>query len=57
MIPMSDSRTLYDALRDTISEVTEADDTLSLPELIGTLELVKAELLAAALEPDEDDAE
>lgn len=53
-----ESPSLYDAIRDVISEITEADDSISLPELIGTLELVKAELIAAALEPDdEDDAE
>lgn len=48
--------TLYDAIRAAISEATEADEEISLPELIGTLELVKAELLAAALEPDEEAA-
>lgn len=50
-----DNPTLYDAIRDVISEITEADDSLSLPELIGTLELIKAELIAAALEPDDED--
>lgn len=48
---------LYEALRSVISDATEADEDISLPELIGTIELVKAELIAAALEPDEDDAE
>lgn len=46
--------TLYEALRAAIDEATSEDDDMSLPELIGTLELVKGELIAAALEPDEE---
>lgn len=46
--------TLYEALRAAIDEATSEDEDMSLPELIGTLELVKAEIIAAALEPDDD---
>jgi len=49
--------TLYDAIRAAIDEATSEDEEMSLPELIGTLELVKAELIAAALEPDDEDDE
>ena len=48
---------LEDAIRSAIGAATEADDSISLAELIGTLELIKAELLVAALEPSDDDEE
>lgn len=49
--------TLYEAIRAAIDEATSEDEEMSLPELIGTLELIKAELIAAALEPDDEDDE
>lgn len=55
---MTDTPTLYDRIRAAIDEATSEDEEMSLTELIGTLELIKAELIAAALEPDEEpDAE
>jgi hypothetical protein len=49
--------TLEDRLRGAIEAATVDDETISFVELVGTLELLKAELVAAAMEPDEDDAE
>lgn len=45
---------LYDALRAAIDQATTEDEEMNLPELIGTLELVKGELIAAALEPEDE---
>lgn len=51
---MTDAPTLYDRIRTAIDEATTEDEEMSLPELIGTLELVKGELIAAALEPEDE---
>ena len=46
---------VYDAIRATIAEQTEQDEELSMFELIGVVELIKAELTAAAMEDDDDE--
>jgi len=46
---------VYDAIRATIAEQTEQDDELSMFELIGVVELIKAELTGAAMEDDEEE--
>lgn len=44
---------VYDAIRQAIADTT--DDDLGMFELIGVVELIKAELTAAAMEPDEEE--
>lgn len=46
---------VYGAIRATIAEQTEQHEDLSMFELIGVVELIKAELTAAAMEPDGED--
>jgi len=48
---------LYDAINEAIAVETEKDGELSMFELIGVVELIKAELTAAAMESDDDDEE
>lgn len=45
----------YNALRTTIAAETEADDELSMFELIGVVRLIEAELVEAAMSDDDDD--
>jgi len=49
------AESVYDAIRATIAEQTEQDDELSMFELIGVVELIKAELTAAAMEGDDEE--
>jgi hypothetical protein len=48
---------VYEAIRTAIAEQTEQDDELSMFELIGVVELIKAELTAAAMDSDDDEEE
>jgi hypothetical protein len=49
------AESVYDAIRATIAEQTEQDEELSMFELIGVVELIKAELTVAAMEDDEEE--
>lgn len=52
------AESVYNALRETIAEQSEADEELSMFELIGVVELIRAELVEAAMADDEEaDAE
>lgn len=51
------AETVYEAIRETIAEQSEIDENLSMFELIGVVDLIKAELIAAAMEPDDDETE
>lgn len=51
------AESVYDALREVIAEQSEADEELSMFELIGVVTLIKAELVEAAMAPDDDDDE
>ena len=55
-MPMS-AETVYQALRQAIDDQLELDDGLSMFELIGVVRLIEAELIEAAIQPDEDDEE
>ena len=46
---------VYDAIRAAIAEQTEQDDELSMFELIGVVRLIEAELIEAAMQPDEEE--
>jgi len=46
---------LYDAINEAIAVETEKDGELSMFELIGVVELIKAELTVAAMEDDEEE--
>lgn len=48
------AETLYEAIHETIAEQVELDDPLSTFELLGVIEQVKADVLAAN---DEDEGE
>jgi len=49
------AESVYDAIRATIAEQTEQDEDLSMFELIGVVELIKAELTVAAMEDDDEE--
>jgi hypothetical protein len=51
------AESLYQALRDTIDDQLELDDGLSTFELIGVVRLIEGELVAAAVEPGDDEEE
>lgn len=51
------AESVYEAIHETIADQTQLDDELSMFELIGVVELVKADLIKAAQEADDDDAE
>jgi hypothetical protein len=51
--PMS-AETVYQAIRDTIDDQLLLDDELSTFELIGVVRLIEAELIEAAMMPDEE---
>ena len=46
---------VYDAIRATIAEQTEQDEGLSMFELIGVVRLIEAELIEAAMTPEDED--
>ena len=46
---------VYDAIRSVIAEQSEADEELSMFELIGVVRMIEAELVEAAMAPDDDD--
>jgi hypothetical protein len=51
------AETVYEALRETIADQSQLDDELSMFELIGVVRLIEAELVAAAMESDDDEEE
>ncbi|MFM2158620.1 MAG: hypothetical protein RLZZ124_1094 [Cyanobacteriota bacterium] len=51
------AESVYDAIRAVIAEQSEQDDDLTMFELIGVVRLVEAELISAAMEPDDSDEE
>jgi hypothetical protein len=46
---------VYDAIRAAITEQTEQDEDLSMFELIGVVRLIESELVAATMEPDDNE--
>lgn len=49
------AETLYQALRDTIDDQLALDDSVSMFELIGVVRLIEGEVVAAAMESDDDE--
>lgn len=52
--PMS-AETVYAAIRETIDDQLQLNDELSMFELIGVVRLIEAELVAAAMDSDDDE--
>ncbi len=49
------AESVYEALREAIADQSSLDDELSMFELIGVVRLIEAELIASALEDDDDE--
>ena len=48
------AESLYEALNATIADQLELDDPISVYELIGVIEMVKADVLASMMEGEDD---
>ena len=51
------AETIYEAIHEVIADQTQLDDQLSMFELIGVVEMVKADLIAAAQDDEDEDGE
>lgn len=49
------AETVYAAIRETIDDQLQLNDELSMFELIGVVRLIEAELVAAAMDSDDDE--